>query len=107
MRISVVDLRIHKRLIPHIALTDQQVLKGVVEFLLIRSKFYPEMFRHTVAILRRSQVLYKLPEGWSLLWACADYDPSSVASCCGMCWSFYNRYYKMLISTINMAECVY
>jgi hypothetical protein len=34
---------------------DQQMLKEAVDFLLIRSKFfYPDMFRHVVAILRGS-----------------------------------------------------
>jgi hypothetical protein len=44
-------------------------------------KFYPDMFRHMVAILRGSWVPYKLPKWCSVQWACADYDPSRVASC--------------------------
>jgi hypothetical protein len=54
---------------------DQQILKEVVDFLLTRSKFYPDVFRHMVAILRGSWVPYKLPRQCSVLWACADYDP--------------------------------
>jgi hypothetical protein len=44
------------------------MLKQVVNFLLIRSKFYPNMFWHVFAIL------------CSVLWACADYDPFRVAN---------------------------
>jgi hypothetical protein len=53
-------------------------------FLLIRSNFfYPDMFRHMVAILRGSWVPDKLLKQCAVLWACADYDPSHVASCRG------------------------
>jgi hypothetical protein len=48
------------------------MLKEVVDFLLIRSKFYPDMFRHMVAILRGSEYLIRYPSG-VVLWACADY----------------------------------
>jgi hypothetical protein len=54
-------------------------------FLLIRSKFYPDMFRHMVVNLRGSWVPYKLPKRCSVLWVCADCDWSCVTSCCGMC----------------------
>jgi hypothetical protein len=55
-------------------------------FLLICSKFfYPDIFRHLVAILRGSWVPDKLLKLCYVLRACADYDPSHVASCHGMC----------------------
>jgi hypothetical protein len=62
------------------------------------------MFRHMVAILRGSWVLDKLRKQWSALWACADYDPSRVASW-PVCWCFHKRYYKMVGSTINIKTC--
>jgi hypothetical protein len=40
----------------------------VVDFLLMRSKFYPDMFRHIVAILRGSWVPSKLPKRCSVFW---------------------------------------
>jgi hypothetical protein len=43
--------------------------------------FYPNMFRHMVAILRGSWVPDKLLKKCPVLWACADYDPSRVATC--------------------------
>jgi hypothetical protein len=43
------------------------------------------MFRHMVAILTGSWVPDKLLEQCSVLWACADYDPSCVASCRAVC----------------------
>jgi hypothetical protein len=43
--------------------------------------FYPDMFRHMVAILRGSWVPYKLLKQCSVLWVCADSDPSRVAYC--------------------------
>jgi hypothetical protein len=58
----------------HCFFEDQQMLKEVVDFLLIISKFYPDMFQQMVAILRGSWVPYKLPKWHSVLWACADYD---------------------------------
>jgi hypothetical protein len=39
------------------------------------------MFLHIVAVLRGSRVPDKLLKQCSVLWACADYDPSRVASC--------------------------
>jgi hypothetical protein len=88
--------------------------------------FYPDMFRHMVAILRGSWVPDKLLKQRSVLWACADYDPSRVASLrlatrdgsqsgvenlerinkiptasLRTCWLFCKRYDKMLGSTIN------
>jgi hypothetical protein len=36
--------------------------------------FYPDMFRHMVAILRGSRVPDKLLKQCSVLWACADCD---------------------------------
>jgi hypothetical protein len=45
--------------------------------------FYPDMFRHVVDILSGSWVPDKLLKQCSVLWACADYDPSRVASCRG------------------------
>jgi hypothetical protein len=65
------------------------MLKEVVDFLLICSKFYPDMLWHMIAILRGSWVPYKLPKRCSVLWACADYDSSCMASCCGIV-TFHN-----------------
>jgi hypothetical protein len=51
------------------------MLKEVVDFLLICSKFfYPDMLC----------VPDKLLKQCSVLWACADHDPSCVANCCGI-----------------------
>jgi hypothetical protein len=58
--------------------------QGSSGFLLIRSNFfYPDMVRHMVAILRGLWVPDELLKRCSVLWACADYDPSRVASCRG------------------------
>jgi hypothetical protein len=57
-----------------------QMLKEVVDVLLIRCNFlYPDMFRHMVAILRRSWMPDKRLKQCSVLWVCTDYDPSRVA----------------------------
>jgi hypothetical protein len=57
------------------------MLKEVVDFLLLlRSRFYPDTFRDTVAILRGSWVPYKQPKWCSVLWACADCDRYRVAN---------------------------
>jgi hypothetical protein len=42
---------------------------------------YSDMFRHMITILRGSWVPDKLLKQCSVLWACADYDPSCVVSC--------------------------
>jgi hypothetical protein len=42
------------------------------------------MFRHMVAIFRSSLVPDNLLKQCSVLWVCADYDTSRVASCHGM-----------------------
>jgi hypothetical protein len=42
--------------------------------------FYPDMFRHIVAILRGLWVPEKLLKQCSALWACVDYDPFRVAN---------------------------
>jgi hypothetical protein len=61
------------------------MLKEVADILLTRSKFfYPDMFRHIVAILRGSRLSDKLLKQCSVLWTCADYDPSRVTICRGV-----------------------
>jgi hypothetical protein len=57
------------------------MLKEVVEFLLIRSKFLPRHVSAYVCHLQGSWVPDKLLKQCSVLWACADYDPSRAASC--------------------------
>jgi hypothetical protein len=46
--------------------------------------FYPDTFRHMLAILKGSWVPDKLLKQCSVSWACADYDPSRASSCRGM-----------------------
>jgi hypothetical protein len=75
------------------------MLKEVVDFLLIRSKFSPDMFRHMVAILRGSWVPYKLPKRCSVLWMCADCAPSRVASCYG------TQNTKAMLQPIYLTPC--
>jgi hypothetical protein len=55
--------------------------QGTSGFLLMCSKFYPDMFRQVVAIFRGVIGALLATQAMSVLWAYTGYGPFSVASC--------------------------